>query len=229
MFSSDLMTKMTSMVPEFYYDLIARIIPGFLTLLAFVVMYSILFPYEFEVLTWKTILGQGSFFASLLLLVVSYFLGIVVAPLGVRIRHFFWYWAKLRTHEKQRNIAYVFAKNLGMDEHPFGNLKDFKSFEKIVEKELEDHMPHDRMVLVKMWAESDMCFNVLSGIIIIDILILIFSLVKTSIGPWIGFQIVLLPILVLLSWDTNFRHRGVIRRDLDYIKRLNLVKKNKEE
>ncbi len=216
MSGSELLKTFATLVPEFYYDLIARIIPGVVTLLAAVLMYTV----AFDSAVWALLYNDASLMDSILFLVVAYFTGVVLGPFGALTRYPFWWWAKLRTIQTDKDIAREFAEKRNMQEAPFSQLGAFKRFEKKVEAELSEHFPHDRAVLVKMWAESDMCLNVLAGILLANVVIFLTSYAQGSVESWSSLQPAVLPIAALILLGANYRHRGVIRRDLAYVDRL---------
>jgi len=214
---------LTNAIPEFYYDLIARVVPGVVILVAGTLMYVNLFASQYDKSAWGTGAGDESF---LLMLVLAYFIGILLGPFGAFVRHPFWWWAKYRTNEQSKKLVRCFVSYDGNNNDPFDQLDDFKSFEKMVEKELLDHSPHDKMVLVKMWAESDMCMNVLAGIILVNITFFLVSFSNGAVEPWYKLQLFVLPAIIVTIIGANHRHRGVIRRDFAYVNRLNLIRKD---
>jgi len=185
-------------------------------------MYKYAFPTQLDLSVWRVLLGDVSF---LLVLVISYFIGVILGPFGALIRYPFWWWAKLRTPKRFKDMVRRYVST-DMKEDPFNRLEDFKRFEKRVEKQFLEHYPQDKMVLVKMWAESDMCLNVLAGIFIANMAILLASMLKENIQLWSRLQLTVVPVIAVAILGANFRHRGVIRRDFSYLERLSAPKED---
>ena len=89
-----------------------------------------------------------------------------------------------------------------------------KCFHAGIKARLKEQDAGTSLVFVKMWAESDMCFNLLAGSLLVEIVMLVVLATSESCKDWIQLQRIALPILVFICLTADFRHRGVVRRGI---------------
>jgi hypothetical protein len=163
--------QIASLIPEIYYDLIARIPPG---------MLLVLFSLGFWLSCRKSPLtlridADDAFALLIVILGAAWAVGIMLSPIAYPVRRCFRgrIWRQLLADERNEALINRFGKPLGINlENRFGGWAE------IIDRRLQDYvqyeLEHARMILPKMEAEGILATHFLAALIILPFLNLLF-------------------------------------------------------
>jgi len=229
--------KLGGLLPEFYYDLISRIVPGAVTVIGLLA--------AFDLLSLRSVLDKlftmsGPALVALTLLTgtAGYIVGIwlTLFQFKVRKRYIPGVWRALLL--KQQHASLIVARQSDLRLSKYEDRLESQSLSKATDEEVEvlgrsiygplhdllkGHNPQARFVLPKMNGESGMCDNLAIGFVAILVgRVFRLAWVWFTLGAHLSWQsnalaLVVLAILSLLNLKVaKVRYRALIERHFSY-------------
>jgi hypothetical protein len=178
MSDEDKLTKWASLVPEIYYDLIARVPPGTFLVVALMWVLGIFSNNgAFELKDIKDMSWAPTTASLFLLLGTGYVVGIILTPLGGIIGRTYWLhlWQKIGPHYNKWIVEFnnLFGADLPIDEDSniqWHKLKRVHAhrLSRQLQEYVKDKNDQAKLILPKMSAESALCSNTVGGIVILQ-------------------------------------------------------------
>jgi hypothetical protein len=211
-------SKSASLVPEIFYDVIARIPPGTLLALAVISLlkvdlfssnggYPLSGPNSINVAT-ATILG-------ILLLMAGYVIGLLLTQIGAGIHHIYivWFWRSWCNPDDYK--AYVaIATNYRV---PGLEAEAERHIYECIDRELHEYVKKGNnsasTIIPKMRAEMALCLNLAAGVLIYTIC---YTFAKSPGELWKK-ALLILAIFSLTISAAIFREHQLLRRTLAYV------------
>ncbi len=224
------LAKNASLIPEVYYDFIARVPPGAFVLLALIAIY---YPGSYALILGEKFETGSALLLTLAFSVASYTAGLLLSPLGNWIVSLFWNRIFEETCQKYNDLIPEIEKNLGISCSPGQTQSDTSA---VSPAKISKHMSvpdlHDRIyrqlheflkevdvqarvLLTKMQAEAALCSNLTAGLLLVLIALV------TRRPPWffqaLGWVAVGLVLSVAGAW---FRSKRLLERQFSYLAQL---------
>lgn len=198
--------KLGNIVPEFYYDLIGRIVPGTILLaITHIALTGTIVPLNSDKIceTAAVIVGVA------LLMPITYAIGIILTPFHYFLQLLFSSW---EPHLLRVTYPDIYDKRLTVEKSKFRVIKRRRQIAKTKESlsyEAWRSNARARQLIPKMQAEVQLCNNLVIGLIFIEIYILVWPSKETP--AHFGLLLLLLGAICLIaagnrSWKTFMRY-----------------------
>jgi len=216
-------STLAKIVPEFFYDLIARILPGLVfavLLLIAAAPESLLFFRDLAV--QNKLEGVPFALLFLVLIAIAYILGILLGPLGARVRDLYlprvWKACAGTAHEAFV-VGYATRRGLigtAVENPAVASLdrKALKTLYRLLEDELKAKDPLGRVLLPKLHAETVLCDHLCAASLLVAALAGVLTLTGTR-QPrtaWTVFVLFLFALAIFTGWTAKYRFWGLIQR-----------------
>lgn len=226
-------STLAAIVPEFFYDLIARILPGLVfAILLLVVSAPDSLGFLRELAAQNKLQGVPFVLLFVVLIALSYALGILLGPLGAKVRDLYlppvWRQVVGTTH-----LEFVkgYANRRGLSVSPDHEAivagldrKALKTLFRLLEDELKSKDPLGRVLLPKLHAETVFCDHLCVALLLVGTLaaLLLFLDVLQPRAAWGTFMAVLFGLALFAGWTAKYRFWGLIQRLLSLGSQLRL-------
>jgi hypothetical protein len=209
--------KVAALIPEVYYDLIARVPAGTFFLVALLVLYR---PTVYKSFAGARIETGAVLLLMFIVAIAGYSAGLLLSALGNLISWLFWDRTFSDANEKYENIVVRIEARLGIDPlQARSSRKKVRNHNDCIYRRLHEYLKEvdvqAKVVLPKMQAEAALCCNFAAGVLIVFVASVIELKHVSSLGLlWTAVA------LALSVTGARFRSRRVIERHFSYFAQL---------
>lgn len=221
--------SLLALIPEIYYDLIARVIPGAVFIFAFIMIkYKCVFLIITQYLEDITIGAASCILGSFL--VTSYFLGMFFYTLShyplrsgwIKIQNYSWKHVK-----KDLVLMELIAESLKLDDKKKELLQEKPhEFERYIQDYIKAKDMNAGAIIAKMRAEAFLFSSLFVAFIILFLIILLHPINEWGVQKTIP-AAVLLILVVLIYFAYLHRLKSYVHRSYVYIHLISKIKLNK--
>lgn len=217
----DRIAKWASLVPEIYYDLIARVPPGaFLVIAAMRIQGAFSAGKAFDLgnIKWET-----AAILLIFLLITGYVAGVVITAVAHSLSLLYKGWVWKRSAVPYKEVIENFVDNkfhLGLNIKGWKNLDgdDFYRIHRQVQDYLESENDQAKLILPKMRAESALCDNLLASLALLFCFVLFRKASGQNLEGWIGSLTIIFLSSCLVFWAACYRAAQLIRRQFSFLR-----------
>jgi hypothetical protein len=191
--------KLPSVIPELYYDLIARVIPGAVLLLLGTLPITIHLPID----SLKEMSAGSATLLLVVFLLASYWAGILITPLGSLFHELYRYrvFREALREEEHKGEIRRFGGALGLNDlSSESSNQDLNTVDRVMHEFLKDRGDQARLILPKMKAEVTLCDNSLVAMLGAGILVLAFDILQRLKADPLVIELLPIVVGVLLSF-----------------------------